>query len=130
MGERLQVFLIARGPTQGRRWGYQCVAALHHQWCFGTMPLQALHRFFNLLRQAENKAIVRDELRHCLQCLSNTDSIFNPAVPCPYTSSLLSISWTTDLELQTYLSSSSYKSGLLDTRYESCWSTGECVPYN
>ncbi|KAI0327956.1 hypothetical protein GY45DRAFT_1282825, partial [Cubamyces sp. BRFM 1775] len=127
MGERFQVFLIARRPVPGNRWGYRCIAALHHQWCYGTMPLQALHRFFNLLRQEENKAIVRDELRHIRKCLADRHAIINLAMPCPYISSLLAISWTTDLELQTYLSSASYKSGLLDVRYESCWSMGICV---
>ncbi|KAI0327935.1 hypothetical protein GY45DRAFT_1074891 [Cubamyces sp. BRFM 1775] len=122
MGERFQVYLIARGPARTpKRLSYQCIGAYHHQWCFETMPLRALHRFFTLLQQDENAAVVRDELR--LQARAPGDvkpPLYNPAVPCPYTLSLLSISWTTDLEQQTFLSSNSFTAGLMDAR-EPCW---------
>ncbi|KAH9889310.1 hypothetical protein C8Q73DRAFT_667827 [Cubamyces lactineus] len=85
------------------------------------MPLHALHRFFTLLRQDENAIVVRDELRLLARTLDDVKpTLYNPAVPCPYTLSLLAISWTTDLEHQTFLSSNSFTAGLMDAR-EPCW---------
>ncbi|KAK7035561.1 hypothetical protein VNI00_011854 [Paramarasmius palmivorus] len=67
MGRRHQVFLIARlipassgKQTQAR---YRCIAGLHHQWCYGYLPISATRRFFNLLKNPDNAEIVRDEIR-------------------------------------------------------------------
>ncbi|KAH9889327.1 hypothetical protein C8Q73DRAFT_154453 [Cubamyces lactineus] len=131
MGRRFQVFLIARVPVSLNVPGsstdkYLCIGAFYHQWCDRTKPLEALHRFFNLLLQKENAALVRDELRlmEHYQYFKRTGlpllEFFNPAVPCPYTVSLLSISWTTDLEHQSYQSGSTFTAGLMDAR-KSCW---------
>ena len=127
MGERFQVYLIARSQARTpQRFRYQCIGAYHHQWCFETMPLRALHRFFTLLRQDENVVVVRDELRLLARTLEDVKPpLYNPAVPCPYTLSLLAISWTTDLEHQTFLSSNSFTAGLMDAR-EPCWEKGHC----
>ncbi|KAI0363049.1 hypothetical protein BV20DRAFT_1058377 [Pilatotrama ljubarskyi] len=65
------------------------------------MPLRALHRFFTLLQQRENAAIIRDELWL-------VDVKARP------------ISWTTDLEHRSYVSGNSLHTGLLDVR-DDCW---------
>ncbi|KAI0664016.1 hypothetical protein C8Q70DRAFT_930099 [Cubamyces menziesii] len=63
MGQRFQVFLmplIALMPSalSDPSYRYMCVGAIHHhQWCYHTMPLEALHRFFDLLRESENAAL-------------------------------------------------------------------------
>ena len=134
MGERFQIFLIAYLPVHRRgakRYAYRCVGAIHHQWCYKTMPLEALHRFFSLLRVDENAAIVREELHSLAMYLDpefkeanmSLPEFFNPAVPCPYTASLLSISWTIDLQDRSFLSGSSFTASLLDAR-KSCWEKG------
>ncbi|KAI0364965.1 hypothetical protein BV20DRAFT_955257 [Pilatotrama ljubarskyi] len=126
MGQRLQVFVVARISIRTGVSRYKCVAAYHHQWCFGTLPLRALHRFFTLVRQRENAAVVRDEL-----CLVDQKSLGlvslkpavneDPAVPCPYLASLLAISWSTDLDVhQSYIGGNSLYNGLLDVR-DDCW---------
>ncbi|KAH9889309.1 hypothetical protein C8Q73DRAFT_154167 [Cubamyces lactineus] len=134
MGRRFQVFLIARVPVSLNVPGsstdkYLCIGAFYHQWCDHTKPLEALHRFFNLLLQKENAAIVRDESRlmeHNQYCEEDRLAVvpllgfYYPAVPCPYTVSLLSVSRTTDLEHQSYQSGSTFTAGLMDAR-KSCW---------
>ncbi|KAI0350586.1 hypothetical protein OH77DRAFT_1056945 [Trametes cingulata] len=126
MGHRFQVFVVARiscSPGVGR---HTCVAAYHHQWCFETLPLRALHRFLTLLRQPENAAVVRDELwvvdQKALGLVKMGPAVNeDPAVPCPYLASLLAISWSTDLsENQSYISGHSLRNGLLDVR-DDCW---------
>lgn len=127
MGERIQVFLIARTANRRRKYRYQCVGAFHHEWCYGVLPLRALYRFFALLQVRENAAVVRDELRGL--CAWNTGSSGspepwrNPAIPCPFTVSLLSAAWTTDLHHQTYLSNYSFGNGLIDST-KHCWHRG------
>ncbi|KAK7030258.1 hypothetical protein VNI00_014275 [Paramarasmius palmivorus] len=67
MGQRHQAFLIARLTlsTEGEQTKprYRCIAALHHQWCYGRLPLSATRRFLNLLKNPDNAEIIRDELR-------------------------------------------------------------------
>ncbi|EIW54328.1 uncharacterized protein TRAVEDRAFT_102023, partial [Trametes versicolor FP-101664 SS1] len=115
MGLRFQVFLIARMSTRkGRAGHYRCAGAFYHQHCHDTLSLRALHRFFQLLRVDENAALVRDELRSFDDHLGFDEKHLNLAIPCPYTVSLLSVAWTTDLEYQAYLSNYSFQNGLVD----------------
>lgn len=100
MGQRHQVFLIARVRPKHAEPAYRCVAALHHQWCFGTIPLRAMYRFLRLVTQPENAAIIRTELRELDGKYGRTrqgDSPMPPA-PCPYSVSLLATAWTTNLD--------------------------------
>lgn len=127
MGANFQVFLIARVRARGGGDIYQCVGAFNHFYCFGIQPLRALYRFFSLLRVQENAALVRDELRLFGKWNLQDDppeAWMNPAVPCPYTVSLLSIAWTTDLETLPYLSNYSLGNGVLDVRRD-CWFRGQ-----
>lgn len=129
MGANFQVFLIASVPAPEGGYVYQCVGAFNHFYCFGIRPLRALYRFFSLLRVRENAAMVRDELRSFSTWNLRDDPLeewMNPAVPCPYAVSLLSIAWTTDLEHLPYLSNYSLGNGLLDARKD-CWHRGQSL---
>ncbi|KAK0190980.1 hypothetical protein F5146DRAFT_1121358 [Armillaria mellea] len=64
MGQRHQVSAIAKVIPKGyTRAYYRCIAAWHHQWCYGTLPLKATRRFLTLLKQKNNAEIVLDEIR-------------------------------------------------------------------
>ncbi|KAI0740997.1 hypothetical protein C8Q76DRAFT_641643 [Earliella scabrosa] len=126
------VFLVAQigGPQYGA-FSYRSVGAFHHRNCSGLHALRALSRFFSLLEQKENAALVRADLRlydaahryhrqEDLTCLPHLD------VPCPYTFSLLAIAWTTDLQFRNdyYVSGTSLDHGLMDVR-SGCWTAAE-----
>jgi hypothetical protein len=100
MGQRHQAFVIARvirhKETQPK---YRCIAAVHHQWCYGRLPLRATRRLLTLVKQKDNAEIIRSEIR-------SIDGMYGagnqqpkvPKIPCPYTAFLLATAWTTDLE--------------------------------
>ncbi|KAK7440618.1 hypothetical protein VKT23_016966 [Stygiomarasmius scandens] len=101
MGQRHQVFLIARLVPCGFKTGqayYRCIGAHHHQWCYGTLPLAALHRFISLIKNPNNAEIVRDEIRRAQGAYGRRreDSHMH-LMPCPYTLLLLSMAWNAEL---------------------------------
>ena len=101
----------------------QCIAAFHHEMCFGLYPLIAVRRFLTLLSQPENSAIARAEIQVHKNALSD-DRTFNPYyVPCPYIVSLLGSAATTDLEEERfYASGTTLEAGMLNPRsLSSCW---------
>ncbi|KIJ57363.1 hypothetical protein M422DRAFT_773947 [Sphaerobolus stellatus SS14] len=99
MGQRHQAFLIARVvPLDGDRAQYRCVAALHHQWCYGTLPLRATSRFFKLVKQPQNAFIVREEISALHgKYAEYGDEATIPDVPAPYTMFLLESAFYLDL---------------------------------
>ncbi|EIW54433.1 uncharacterized protein TRAVEDRAFT_132351 [Trametes versicolor FP-101664 SS1] len=99
MGQRHQVFLIARVRPKHGDPAYRCIAAFHHQWCYGSLPLSAMYRFFRLVTRPENAAILREELREMDGKYGNAHQESDPVprAPCPYGVSLLATAWTTDL---------------------------------
>ena len=133
------VFLVARiGTPQKGVFAYRCVGALQHSHCYGILAIRALYRFFSLLELKENGALVRDELR-LVDAFHRRDGSENgaadpylsahPGFPCPYTLSLLAISWTTDLVLfqdDYYISGGSLEQGLMDAR-DGCWAAGRSL---
>ena len=103
MGQRHQAFLIARVRPHGARPGdpgqRRCIAALYHQWCYGTLPLLAMRRLITLVSHPENAAVLRAEIRTIDgQCGHGDEQPQIPDIPCPYAASLLASAWTTDLE--------------------------------
>ena len=123
MGQRHQVFLIARvRPTHGPP-AYRCIGAFHHQWCYGTLPLRALHRFLRLLQRKENAAVVQGELEDLDGKYDRSGRI--PPAPCPYTIALLGTAWSSDL-ITTYFSSISLKYQILDANM-GCWDGGKAL---
>ncbi|KIM35252.1 hypothetical protein M413DRAFT_32608 [Hebeloma cylindrosporum] len=98
MGQRHQAFIIARvvpsgSPPKGAY--YRCVGALHHQWCYGRLPLKAATRFMTLIKQEDNALIIREELR----AMDGLYRLYGPIpdVPCPFTYFLFESAWSTDL---------------------------------
>ena len=68
MGQRHQAFVIARvrphsaDSSTGTPPKYHCIAALHHQWCYGRLALQAAYRFITKAMQMNNAQIIRAEI--------------------------------------------------------------------
>ncbi|KAI0722013.1 hypothetical protein C8T65DRAFT_629987 [Cerioporus squamosus] len=112
MGQRHQAFLIARvrphGTPPDHPGNRRCIAALHHQWCYGTLPLRAMRRLVTLISQPDNAAIVRAELRAIQGKFDGT---------CPFIATLLLSAWTVDLEEDSFYASS----GRLLSAYMGCW---------
>ena len=96
MGRTHQAFLIARvnskahEKTPTKIHYYRCIAAFHHQWCYGRLPLKAARRFLTLAKQKDNAQIIREELR-------DFDNATSLHVPCPYSLFLLVTAWTVNL---------------------------------
>ncbi len=134
MGQRHQVFLIARvrphGVPPDHPGNRRCIAAFHHQWCYGTLPLRAMRRLISLISQPETAAVVRAEIRAIdgKYGAIQAQEPRIPAVPCPYSASLLGVAWTTDLdsEDEIYISGTTLEHALLEA-HMSCWDGGELV---
>lgn len=119
MGQRHQAFAIAKVvPHGGGRAYYRCIAAWHHQWCYGRLPLHAANRFCQLLRQKDNASIVLHELA----AISGKYGRYGEEpgidqVPCVYLSWLLGQAWDMDLDTeaqgQPYFSGTSFLNAIL-----------------
>ena len=132
MGQRHQVYLIARVRSQGAQPGdpgqRRCIAAFHHQWCYGSLPLHATRRLIKFISHPENAAVVRAELRAIDDQYGRHGALKPriPDVPCPYVASLLGSAWTTDLEAgqEMYTSGVTFEQALLPA-WMGCWDGGE-----
>ncbi|KAJ3535280.1 hypothetical protein NMY22_g6559 [Coprinellus aureogranulatus] len=94
MGQRHQLFLIARvRPRPGERKEYRCVAAFHHQWCYGRLPLRCVSRFRHLAKVKANADLIRRDLDNYHLGVERSDDI-----PCPYISFLASMAFSLDIE--------------------------------
>ena len=125
MGQRHQVFAIARVPNRDKKFRYRCVAAYQHQWCYGYKPLQATKRFMTLLKQPDNGDIVRAELfrfwpvPHIMA--SPEDNPYKEEVPCPYIAALLAMSWDVELTAEApYLTGIEFRETVLEANKASC----------
>ncbi|KAJ3559036.1 hypothetical protein NM688_g580 [Phlebia brevispora] len=98
MGQRHQAFLVARVvPRGGTEAEYRCIAAFHNQWCYGTLPLRAARRCLTLVQQKENAEIIREELHSIDGKYSHGRRSDIPAMSCPFTASLLGMSYAVNL---------------------------------
>ncbi|RXW21621.1 hypothetical protein EST38_g4246 [Candolleomyces aberdarensis] len=96
MGQRHQIFVIARvciAPGKPRQ--YRCIAALHHQWCYGNLPLRGVNSFKRLARVPENAALISEELATYHERKEEL-----PRSPCPYTSLLAESAFSVDLSMK------------------------------
>ncbi|TRM68439.1 hypothetical protein BD626DRAFT_626740 [Schizophyllum amplum] len=121
MGQRHQAFLIAKVvPHGGGRARYRCIAALHHQWCYGTLPVRAVIRLLALLRQPGNAQIVKAELADIAEKYGGSMDEKPPAprIPCPFSAYLLNVAFNCDIE-EPYASGGSLQ-GMLDAKMN-CW---------
>ncbi|KAK7031161.1 hypothetical protein VNI00_013576 [Paramarasmius palmivorus] len=114
MGQRHQAFLIVRltpvsADGEQTKAYYRCVCAIHHQWCYGRLPLSATRRFLNLLKNPENAEIVRDEIRraHGKYGRQGTKPTI-PALAFPYTQFLFVQAFNMDIDNPYY----AYASGV------------------
>ncbi|KAI0645219.1 hypothetical protein C8Q79DRAFT_1011306 [Trametes meyenii] len=101
MGQRHQAFFIARvRPTTGAP-AYLCLGGFYHQWCYGQLALHAMYRFITLVRQPENAAVVRAELRALDGKYPSTEKDaydVMPSMPCPFSSTLLGLAYSANLD--------------------------------
>jgi hypothetical protein len=103
MGQRHQAFVIARvRPHSGDSSTppkYRCIAAFHHQWCYGRLPLHATHRFITQVKQKDNAEIIRSEIAAIQGKFGRWKKKPGlPHFPCPFTAFLLATNWSVDLE--------------------------------
>lgn len=103
MGQRHQAFVIARvrphsaDPSTPPK--YRCIAAFHHQWCYGRLPLVAAHRFITQVKNKDHAEIILgeiDAIQGQYGRWGQTPQL--PRVPCPFTAFLLATNWSVDLE--------------------------------
>ncbi|KAH9921524.1 uncharacterized protein BXZ73DRAFT_79920 [Epithele typhae] len=126
MERRHQAFLIARvrphGAPAGHPGNRRCIAAIHHEWCYGSLPLTATRRFIDLVRQPMNAAAVLSEIRSLegkYGPFGNREPTI-PEIPCPYTTSLFATAWTTNLEPDDR--GRTYSTGFIPLEaYTGCW---------
>ncbi|KII92947.1 hypothetical protein PLICRDRAFT_172971 [Plicaturopsis crispa FD-325 SS-3] len=114
MGQRHKAFVIARVlphiSEEDTTAKYRCVAAFHHQWCYGRLPLLATRRFLTLAKN--NATIIRSEIR----AIDGKYGKHIDDTPCPYIAFLLATAWTTDLsgdEAEAYTSGVSFFNDIL-----------------
>ncbi|KAK7025941.1 hypothetical protein VNI00_015856 [Paramarasmius palmivorus] len=101
MCQRHQAFLIARLIPHGEqdKAHYRCIAAIHHQWCYGRVPLGGTRRFFALVKNPANAAIVLDEIRRAQGKYGRQGE--EPGVPetvFPYAQLLLTLPFFLDVD--------------------------------
>lgn len=93
MGQPHQLFLVARvRKTPGGPENYRCVAAFHHQWCYGKLPLRCVNRFKHLARVEGNAALIRRDLDRYHEGVKH-----NSDTPCPYISFLAGSAFSTSV---------------------------------
>jgi hypothetical protein len=99
MGQRHQAFVIARLRARGSSDAkYRCIAVIHHQWCYGRLPLRAAHRMLELVRQPDNAQIVRLEVAAAHDQYGLPDDLPEmPDAPCPFVLLLLRQAFSVDL---------------------------------
>lgn len=87
MGKRHQIFVLAHvRVAPGRPRQYRCIVPLHHQWCYGELPLFAVNSFKRLARVPENTALIEEEL-----ATYHERKAESPDCPCPYASLLAEV---------------------------------------
>ncbi|KAJ3530372.1 hypothetical protein NMY22_g8601 [Coprinellus aureogranulatus] len=94
MGQRHQLFLVARvSKAPGSPKAYRCVAAFHHQWCYGRLPLRCVARFKHLARVKDNADLIQRDLDRYPEGVEKSS-----AIPCPFISFLARGAFSTDNE--------------------------------
>ncbi|VDC07162.1 unnamed protein product [Peniophora sp. CBMAI 1063] len=127
MGQRHQVYVIARVRRKDETTGHRrCVAAYHHQWCYGRTALQLLSRFLKLISQPDNAQMIRREIANVQ---GNWGEVPAPPayaprsredyVPCPFIAYLLQLSWNVNLDDDpVYVAGTTFSNAVLDARME------------
>ena len=150
MGQRHQAWIIARvKPHGGGKPHYRCIGGLHHQWCYGSLPLKGLIRIATLLKQKPNADIVQEELR-AIEGKYGSHLAEAPKIPncpyvavtfmlslvrsltytlrCRYTTFLLNLAFNADLDPES-VSGQYFSNGSLGNVLPAswgCWGGGAC----
>ncbi|KZV67714.1 hypothetical protein PENSPDRAFT_611006 [Peniophora sp. CONT] len=123
MGQRHQIFVLARVRSKGEATGHRrCVAAYHHQWCYGRIALQCLSRFLRLASQPENFAMIRRDIANVQGDWGEVpaEDIRGIYVPCPFIAYLLQLAWNVNLDdVPVYVAGVSFSNAVLDARMQS-----------
>ncbi|KAF6756020.1 hypothetical protein DFP72DRAFT_307364 [Ephemerocybe angulata] len=93
MGQRHQIYIIARPPLKAREkpGKYRCIAAFHHQWYYGELPLKGTNRFKHLARREANAVLIESEVQSFYSRFDPEER--NGSCPCPYTAHLAQIAF-------------------------------------
>ncbi|KAJ3805462.1 hypothetical protein F5876DRAFT_51811 [Lentinula aff. lateritia] len=122
MGQRHQAYIVARvvphGSTDGKAY-YRSLGGWHHQWCYGSLPLQAADRFFALIKNPVNAAIIREELETAQGKYGRRGQKPDTHFPCHYALFLLACAFNIDLE-KNYIQDGPLESYLLPAAM-GCW---------
>ncbi|KAL0579174.1 hypothetical protein V5O48_002855 [Marasmius crinis-equi] len=109
MGQRHQAYVIARiRAHNSTKPTYRCIAAWHHQWCYGILPVLAARRFIELAKVKENAEVIREELR-AIEGRFGAHTIEQPTIgeyPCPFSTFLLGMAFNVDVQDDVYASNS------------------------
>ncbi|KZV73359.1 hypothetical protein PENSPDRAFT_750106 [Peniophora sp. CONT] len=120
MGQRHQIFIVARVRSKGEKTGHRrCVAAYHHQWCYGRTALQCLSRFVKLASQPDNAASIRRDLANVdgNYVEESADEEEREYVPCPFIVYLVQLAWNVNLDdVPVYVAGVSFDNAVLDAR--------------
>ncbi|KAJ4497609.1 hypothetical protein C8R41DRAFT_821751 [Lentinula lateritia] len=122
MGQRHQAYIVARvvphGSTDGKAY-YRSLGGWHHQWCYGSLPLLAADRFFALIKNPVNAAIIREELETAQGKYGRRGQKPDTHFPCHYALFLLACAFNIDLE-KNYIQDGPLESYLLPATM-GCW---------
>ncbi|KZV67487.1 hypothetical protein PENSPDRAFT_688104 [Peniophora sp. CONT] len=128
MGQRHQIFVIAcvrrKGETTGQR---RCVAAYHHQWCYGLTALYCLSRFLRLASQPENSLMIRRDIASVQGNWGEVPQVATEVkirkecyVPCPFIAYLMQLAWNVNLDdVPVYVAGTTFTNSVLDARMQS-----------
>ncbi|KAF9028613.1 hypothetical protein BDP27DRAFT_1196222, partial [Rhodocollybia butyracea] len=97
---RHQAYIIARliphGSTDGKAY-YRCIGGVHHQWCYGSLPLRKADHFITLVKN--NSVLIGEELKSIQGQFGRFGQ--EPEIspfPCPYLHFLLASAFNIDLD--------------------------------
>ncbi|TEB08864.1 hypothetical protein FA13DRAFT_1588833, partial [Coprinellus micaceus] len=89
-----QLFLVTRvRAVPGEPEKHRCIAAFHHRWCYGKLPLLCVTRLKHLAATKANAALIRRDLDRYRDGVKKSRKI-----PCPYTSFLAGTAFSVDID--------------------------------
>ncbi|KAF5324429.1 hypothetical protein D9611_004055 [Ephemerocybe angulata] len=121
MGQRHQIYIIARPPLKagGKPGEYRCIAAFHHQWYYGKLPLKGTNRLKHLARREANAALIENEVQSFYSRFDPKER--DESCPCPYTTHLAKIAFDlSPSELDDHVNTSRV-SNIFQGRAEPCY---------
>ncbi|VDB96757.1 unnamed protein product [Peniophora sp. CBMAI 1063] len=124
MGQRHQIYVIARVRCEDETTGHRrCVAAYHHQWCYGRTALHLLSRFLRLISQPDNVQSIRREIANVQGNWGEEPAEVavgrEDYVPCPFIAFLLHLAWNVNLDdVPVYVAGTTFSNAVQDVRMD------------